>query len=306
MAAKIAQLEMTPLDAPVPSGGASRNNYLRDAVRKEPSPSIISSTSSSDRERDDPYGRSLRARAEAANTSERSWSPSSTSATTSHGTNSNGDSNLNVGGGNRYRAVSDASRDDALSRLEGKSQGDRLANQVSHLGSTGPRARAHSPNPGYRPQEPVSAQSPRYQHQQLSPSSAGNYSPSPSQRSISPGANRRHDQPSPNGYASSTRSGQPPVSPSYPNPQYRQQQQPPPSPSRNDGYGSSSRSRSRGPDPSRSDYDRRPPGPPPSNSNLGAYGQRQQQHPQYQQQQQQQYYQQPARPPYGSSQGNYI
>jgi len=305
MAAKIAQLEMTPLDAPVPSeslsrstGGASRNNYLRDAVRKEPSPSIISSTSSNDRERDDPYGRSLRARAEAANPSERSWSPSPSSVSTSNSTNSNGGNSLNVGGGNRYRTVSDASRDDALSRLEGKSQGDKLANQVSHLGSTGPRARANSPNPGYRPQEPISVPSPRYQNQQLSPSSAANYSPSPSQRSISPGTNRRYEPPSPNGPASPMRYGQPPVSPSYPNPQYRQQQQPPPSPSRNDGYGSSSRSRSRGPDPSRSDYDRRPPGPPPGSNNLGAYGQRQQQQHQYQQQ--------PARPPYGSSQGNYI
>ncbi|KAG0043624.1 hypothetical protein BGZ83_011202 [Gryganskiella cystojenkinii] len=310
MAAKIAQLEMTPYDQPVPSsgslsrstGGASRNNYLRDAARKEPSPSITSSTSSGDRERDDAYGRSLRARAGGADPSERSWSPSNSSISTSTSTNSYGSSNLNVGGGgNRYRTVSDASRDDALSRLEGKSQGDALANQVSHLGSTGPRARANSPNLGYRPQEPIQVPSPRYQQQQLSPSSAGgNYSSSPSQRSISPGNNRRYDPPSPNGSGSPMRYGQqPPVSPGYPSPQYRQQQ-PPPSPSRNDYYNTGGGRRHEPPPPHRSDYDRRQPGPGPAgnnNNNLGAYGQRQQ----YQQQQQQQ-----ARSPYGAGQGNYI
>ncbi|KAG0353936.1 hypothetical protein BC939DRAFT_529436 [Gamsiella multidivaricata] len=361
LAAKVAELEMTPIDSPgslSKNTGASRNQYLRDAVNKEHSPSIISSTSSNERE--DYYGRSLRARGETGgggggqDPSERSWSPTSSSISTATSNNSYGSGSLNLpsnsareGGGNRYRTTSDASRDDALSRLEGKSQGDKLATQVSHLGSTSPRGRANSPNVGHRPQDGPPAPSPssssssssssayqqkqqygnsdssRYQQQQqynnqLSPSSAGggigynnNYSSSPSQRSVSPGANRRYDSPSsapgPGPSSSSSASsrqryaGQPPVSPSYNNHPNSggnnyHQQPPPSSSSRGDAYGG----RSRGPDPGqgyggggRPDYERRPTYPPqggpPGNSgggnSQGAYGQRQQQHQQHPHQQ---------------------
>ncbi|KAF9354348.1 hypothetical protein BGX26_007822 [Mortierella sp. AD094] len=331
LAAKIAELEMTPVDAPSSlsrATGASRNQYLRDDAggRKE-SPSTISSTSSGDRE--DHYGKSLRARGEpsgGSDPSERSWSPSMSSSSTNTSSSSYGSNNLNVNsssGGSRYRSTSDVSRDDALSRLEGKSQGDKLAAQVSHLGSTSPRARANSPN-GHRPQDqPTSPNYPSKQYQQysnhgqLSPSSAGgysnnNYSPSSSQRSASPSA-RRYDSPSPSGPpASSSRrpryGGQESVSPTYPNNNsssnnYRPQPGQPPSSRGGDPYSS----RSRGPDPGqgygRPEYDRRPPvgggGVPASNNNLGAYGQRQQQ----QHHQKQQYQQQHSG--YGSH-GNYF
>ncbi|KAF9940686.1 hypothetical protein BGZ67_007027 [Mortierella alpina] len=338
MAAKIAELDMMPTSGPgskaTGAGGTSRNQYLRDAVRKEPStPSIISTTSSNEQE--DYYGKSLRARGEStgvrADPTERSWSPASTSVSTNNSNNSYGSNNLTVSSAtrNRYRTTSDASRDDALSRLEGKSEGDKLAAHVNNLGSTSPRARANSPNTGHRAQDPASSSSSYQQQQsrnqypqysnQLSPSSAANpnsYSSSSSQRSVSPGANRRYDPPSPNG---SGRYGggqpQPPVSPSYPssnNNNYRQQA--PPSPSHGDAYGSRGRA---GGDPSqgrgRPEYDRRPTYPPQTSggngygqapgggNNLGAYGQRQPQ----QQQQQQQTYQQ-YQQPYGASQGNYF
>ncbi|KAF9114495.1 hypothetical protein BGX27_010645 [Mortierella sp. AM989] len=339
LAAKIAELELTPVDEPGSlsrATGASRNQYLQDdySSRKEAN-SIASSTSSGERE--DYYGRSLRARGEqtGSDPSERSWSPSTSSIGTNTSNNSYGSNNLNVNsssGGNRYRSTSDVSRDDALSRLEGKSQGDKLATQVSHLGSTSPRARANSPNVGYRSQDPTptspnypNSSSNQYGNQnQLSPSSAGghhnqNYTSSPSQRSVSPNSTRRYDAPSPNVPSASSsrqqpRYGGPPaphVPPTYPNNNnYRQQQGPPPSSRRGDPYSS----RPRAPDPSqgygRPVYDRRPPAGPPANSgNLGAYGQRQQQQqPQYQQQQQYQprsQYQQQQHSGYGSN-GNYF
>lgn len=286
MAAKIAELEMTPYNASGSQSKASgRNQYLRDATKKESAPSIASSTSSGG---DDPYSRSLRSRADTgAQESDRSWSPSSNNT---YGSNSN---SLNVSG-NRYRTTSDASRDDALSRLEGKSDGDRLNTQISHLGSTSPRVRANSPNVGFRP-DPAAQQ--QY-NQQLSPSSANNYnSSSPSQRSVSP-SNRRYDSPSPSPSGSSSRYAAPQQS--SPSPSHRQHppysSSPVPSSSslRSDAYNRSQ------PSLGRPEYERRPTfppatNPPPSNNNnnLGAYGHRQQ----YQKYQQQQH---------GSNQGNYF
>ncbi|KAG0325144.1 hypothetical protein BG000_001912 [Podila horticola] len=287
MAAKIAELEMTPYNASGSQSKASgRNQYLRDATKKESAPSIASSTSSGG---DDPYSRSLRSRADTgAQESDRSWSPSSNNT---YGSNSN---SLNVSG-NRYRTTSDASRDDALSRLEGKSDGDRLNTQISHLGSTSPRVRANSPNVGFRP-DPAAQQ--QYS-QQLSPSSANNNynSSSPSQRSVSP-SNRRYDSPSPSPSGSSSRYAAPQQS--SPSPSHRQHppysSSPVPSSSslRSDAYNRSQ------PSSGRPEYERRPTfppatNPPPSNNNnnLGAYGHRQQ----YQKYQQQQH---------GSNQGNYF
>lgn len=287
MAAKIAELEMTPYNASSvsQSKASGRNQYLRDATRKESAPSIASSTSSGG---DDPYSRSLRARADTgAQESDRSWSPSS----------SNNNNSLNVTG-NRYRTTSDASRDDALSRLEGKSDGDRLNTQISHLGSTSPRVRANSPNTGFRP-DPAAQQ--QY-NQQLSPSSANNNnnysSSSSSQRSVSP-SNRRYDSPSPSPSGSSSRYAPTPQqhspSPSHRQPPYSSSPVPSSSSLRSDAY-------NRGqPSSGRPEYERRPTfppatnPPPPNNNNLGAYGQRQQ----YQKYQQQQYGS-------NSNQGNYF
>ncbi|KAG0296284.1 hypothetical protein BGZ96_009824 [Linnemannia gamsii] len=326
MAKKIAELEMTPYSdtkssrttgasstSSSNSGSESRSQYQRDrdAARREPS-----SSGSGGADREDYYGRSLRARG----LGDGAMSPPASSTNSgisnnSYGSSSNG--GHQPAGASRYRTTSDLSRDDALSRLEGKSQGDKLATQVSHLGSTSPRgARANSPNPGSRTRDYQDNSNNGYQQQgyggQLSPSSAGsgNYtSPAPSQRAISPASNRRYDSPSPSGppsqqgrYAAAPPQ---PSSPSYPN--------------NNNGYGSPS---GRGGDPysnrgqpppqprpgqgSRPDYDRRPTyppnggGPPPQQgNNLGAYGQRQQyqqyqQHPQQRQQQ------------YSSNQANYF
>ncbi|KAF9144471.1 hypothetical protein BGX30_012678 [Mortierella sp. GBA39] len=334
MAKKIAELEMTPYSdskssslskatgagvsstSSSNSGSGSRSQYLRDrdAPRRDPS----SGGGGADRE--DYYGRSLRARGLGA---DEATSPSISSTNSGVSNNSYGSSSSGgnpPASANRYRTTSDLSRDDALSRLEGKSEGDKLAAQVSHLGSTTPRgARAHSPNPSSRNRD-YQDNSSGYNQQgyggQLSPSSAGNgnqYSSSaPSQRSISPASNRRYDSPSPSGpppqqgrYAAAPPQ---PSSPSYPN--------------NNNSYGSSS-GRGGGGDPyssrgqpppqqsrpgpgqgGRPDYDRRPTyppngsgGPPQQGSNLGAYGQRQQ----YQQYQQQQNHQQQRQQQYSSN-----
>ncbi|KAF9427290.1 hypothetical protein BGZ94_005173 [Podila epigama] len=294
MAAKIAELEMNPYSGNSNSGSLSkasgRNQYLRDASSKrEPAPSIASSTSSGD----DPYSRSLRARG---------------IDTISHGSdpdrsnNTYGSNSLNSGAGNRYRTTSDASRDDALSRLEGKSDGGKLNTQISHLGSTSPRVRANSPNVGFRP-DPAAQQ---HYHQQLSPSSANNYNSNnnnshyhsssssslSSQRAVSP-SNHRYDSPSPSPSASSSRYA--PAQSSSPS--YRHQQpaysSSPVSSSaslRSDAYGSRGQGQGLPPSssPGRPEYERRPTfppttGQPPVNNNLGAYGQRQQ-YQQYQQQ----------------------
>ncbi|KAF9578260.1 hypothetical protein BGW38_006038 [Lunasporangiospora selenospora] len=301
LAAKIAELELNPYASTSTTsslskatGTASRNDYLR----KDYAPSTVSSTSSGDN--DDHYTRSLRARGELpVNTgpdlAERSWSPSVSSANTTNSgqgygsnnsyNNNNNNNNLGVsGGGNRYRTSSDASRDDALSRLEGKSQGDKLAAQVSHLGSTSPRARANSPM-GHRQDNQHNNSGSNHQ---LSPSSA-NYQPSPS-----PGSGRRYDPPSP----SPRFGGQGPSSPSYGNNNsgggggggggYRPQQGPPPP---SDPY----------------EYDRRPTYPPGNSGGgppPGVQGYGQQRQPQYQQYQQPQQYQQHNA--YGSNRGNYF
>ncbi|KAF9096490.1 hypothetical protein BGX23_011118 [Mortierella sp. AD031] len=326
MAKKIAELEMTPYSESKSgslsratgesssgsnSGSSSRSQYLRDrdalAARKEAS-------SGGDGGGEDYYSRSLRARG--AGSGDGTTSPSISSMNSGVSNNSYGSSSSDrqqPAGASRYRTTSDLSRDDALSRLEGKSQGDKLAAQVSHLGSTSPRgARANSPNPG--PRNPYHDNNGYNQQQQggyngqLSPNNQ--YSSSaPSQRSVSPASNRRYDSPSPNGPPPG-RYGATPTSPSYPNNSYGSQ-----SPSSRGGDPYSSRG---GPPPSRPgpgpvqggrpDYDRRPTyppvhgnnGPPAGNNNLGAYGQRQQ----YQQ------YQQPQHPPqrqqYSSNQANYF
>ncbi|KAF9153405.1 hypothetical protein BG015_003474 [Linnemannia schmuckeri] len=336
MAKKIAELEMTPYNdsksaslskatggsstSSSNSGSGSRSQYLRDrdardAARRDPSSSGVNGGA----DREDYYGRSLRARGLGG---DGATSPSVSSMNSGVSNNSYGSSSSGghpPASANRYRTTSDLSRDDALSRLEGKSQGDKLAAQVSHLGSTSPRgARATSPNPSSRNRDYQDNSSGYHQQGyggQLSPSagSGNQYSSStPSQRSISPASNRRYDSPSPSGppsqqgrYAAAPPPQ--PSSPSYPN--------------NNNSYGSSS---GRGGDPyssrgqpppqqsrpgpgqgGRPEYDRRPTYPPNGSggppaqqgNNLGAYGQRQQ-YQQYQQQQRQQQY--------SSNQANYF
>ncbi|KAF8927187.1 hypothetical protein BGZ47_002277 [Haplosporangium gracile] len=336
MAKKIAELEMTPYNdsksaslsratgasstSSSNSGSGSRSQYLRDrdardAARREPS----SGGGSGGADREDYYGRSLRARGLGGDgaTSPSVSSMNSGVSNNSYGTSSSG--GHPPASANRYRTTSDLSRDDALSRLEGKSQGDKLATQVSHLGSTSPRgARANSPNPSSKNRDNQDNSKGYHQQgygDQLSPSSAGNgnqYSSSaPSQRSISPALNRRYDSPSPSGLPSQqgryAAAPPQPSSPSYPNNNnsygspsgragdpYSSRGQPPPQQSRlGPGQGG------------RPDYDRRPTyppngsgGPPPQQgNNPGAYGQRQQ-YQQYQQQQRQQQY--------SSNQANYF
>ncbi|KAF9901226.1 hypothetical protein EC991_006397 [Linnemannia zychae] len=313
MAKKIAELEMMPFESKSSSlsratgasaaaagggndsgyGGRSQFMRDRDAARRDPSSGGAGGG-------EDYYSRSLRSRGAGGD------------GTTSPSMNSNNSYGSSSSGGrepasaNRYRTTSDLSRDDALSRLEGKSQGDKLATQVSHLGSTTPRGgRANSPNPASKPQNNYqdNSGSSGYQQQgyggQLSPNQY-------SQRSVSPASNRRYDSPSPSGpppqhqgrYAAAP--PQQPVSPSYPNNNYGS-----PSSRANDPYSSRGQAPPSQPRPGpgqqggRPDYDRRPTyppqgqgGPPPpqqGGNNLGAYGQRQQ-YQQYQQQQRQQQY----------------
>ncbi|KAI8345963.1 hypothetical protein B0O80DRAFT_261966 [Mortierella sp. GBAus27b] len=314
LAAKIAELDATPVDGPKASG-AGRQEYgkYRGTSGSSSGPSsIVSSTSSNDRapnnrssnDRDDRYGRSLRSRGEppaaaaGPDPNERSWSPSPSQ-------------HLRAGPptGNRYRTSSDASRDDALSRLEGKKETEKLAAHVNNLGSTSPRSRGASPNRGPRPQDGPPPQQQPYGNQ-LTPSSAGgaasyqNYGTSPT------GSNRRYDSPSPGPGSSGGRYApqQSASSPSFGNNNYggnsgggggnNYRQQPP---SRGDAYSARA-----SPEPSmgygRPEYERRPTypptgGPPPGGNNLGAYGQRQQHHQQQRPQQQHSGY---------GSQGNYF
>ncbi|KAG0343507.1 hypothetical protein BG004_005261 [Podila humilis] len=261
MAAKIAALEMTPYDHPASSTSKSsgRNQYLRDTTRKEvSSPSIISSTSSGE----DHYGRSLRSRNDTngyqATESDQAWS------TSPNGRYYGGQGVKDAAGHNsRNRNTSDVSRDDALSRLEGKSDGGKLNAQISHLGSTSPRVRANSPHVGHR--EDAGTQRNYNQEQQLSPSLAIDYqsSSSSSQRSISP-SNRICDSSSP--------SNRP--APGFP--QQPQQQQS--SSLRSDPYSSRGQQ-----------YESHRHAPP--TNNLRAYGQRQQYQQTYQHQNQQLAYQ---------------
>ncbi|KAF9356518.1 hypothetical protein BGX34_009907 [Mortierella sp. NVP85] len=288
LAAKIAELDATPIGSVPKGAGYERQQYSSHRGGSSSGPSsVISTTSSNDRE--DLYGRSLRNRGDPPAGSERSWSPAP--------------SHLNPGPptGNRHRTSSDASRDDALSRLEGKKEEEKLAAHVNNLGSTSPRSRGASPNRAPRQQD-----GPPAQHQygnQLSPSSAGGSGAAAYQNYSSSAPTRRYDSPSPTPGASSGRYGgqQQQQQPSYGNNSYggnnNYRQQPP---SRGDPYGGSPARGS--PDPSmgygRPEYERRPTypptggpppsgppssGPPSSGSNLGAYGQRQQQRNQYQQ-----------------------
>ncbi|KAG0074807.1 hypothetical protein BGZ92_003192 [Podila epicladia] len=168
IAQKISELEMTPYNsnsnsshrtlAKSPSvssfqsshsGSSGRNQYLRDAVRGAPtSPTSPSSLSGGQ----DYYGRPFRTRGESnGHQQSRSEDTSSRRMRTrgeSDASNTSSGNNTNNAGFNRYRTASDASRDEALSRLEGKRTADVLNAQISHLGSTSPRARANSPHRG--------------------------------------------------------------------------------------------------------------------------------------------------------------
>lgn len=170
IAQKISELEMTPYNgtnktlAKSPSvgsfqsshsGSSGRNQYLRDAARGAPtSPTSPSSPAGGQ----DYYGRPFRARGESIGHQQSRSEDTSIRRMRTRGESdaSNTSSNNNVGG-NRYRTASDASRDEALSRLEGKRTADVLNAQISHLGSTSPRARANSPHRGLSGRRPMPA-----------------------------------------------------------------------------------------------------------------------------------------------------
>ncbi|KAG0040004.1 hypothetical protein BGZ82_005816 [Podila clonocystis] len=176
IAQKISELEMTPYNsnsnsnnrvlAKSPSvgsfhsshSGSGRNQYLRDAARGTPtSPTSPSSPSGGQ----DYYGRPFPARGESSGHQQsRSEDTSSRRMRTrgeSDASNSSSNHTSTANGFNRYRTASDASRDEALSRLEGKRTADVLNAQISHLGSTSPRARANSPHRGASGRRPVPA-----------------------------------------------------------------------------------------------------------------------------------------------------
>ncbi|KAG0247666.1 hypothetical protein BG011_001113 [Mortierella polycephala] len=152
MAAKIAELEMTPTSptlptatlSKAPSNGTRRNRYLRDAGQRENESPQKDLTSNNDY-----YGQSLLSRGESGRRPPRS--EESSVAAAGHGIikNRSNSSVSRAGGnrlGNRFRTSSDASLSEALGRLEGKRNQDALVAQVSHLGST----RARSPHRGHR------------------------------------------------------------------------------------------------------------------------------------------------------------
>ncbi|KAG0252313.1 hypothetical protein BGZ95_006668, partial [Linnemannia exigua] len=149
MAKKIAELEMMPYessskssslsratgasaagsDSGSSSGYGNRSQYMRDrdAARRDPS----SSGNGGGAGGEDYYSRSLRARGAGG---DGATSPSISSMNSGVSNNSYGSSSSGgrePASANRYRTTSDLSRDDALSRLEGKSQGDKLATQVT-------------------------------------------------------------------------------------------------------------------------------------------------------------------------------
>ncbi|KAF8934058.1 hypothetical protein BGZ52_005983 [Haplosporangium bisporale] len=172
IAQKISELEMTPYSgtnktlAKSPSvgsfqsshsGSSGRNQYLRDAVRGGGAPMSPTSPSSPTGGQDY-YGRPFRARGESSGHQQSRSEDTSIRRMRTRGESdaSNNSSNNNVSG-NRYRKASDASRDEALSRLEGKRTADVLNAQISHLGSTSPRARANSPHRGLSGRRPVPA-----------------------------------------------------------------------------------------------------------------------------------------------------
>ncbi|KAF9372859.1 hypothetical protein CPB97_000969, partial [Podila verticillata] len=172
IAQKISELEMTPYNgtnktlAKSPSvgsfqsshsGSSGRNQYLRDAARGGGAPTSPTSPSSPAGGQDY-YGRLIRARGESSGHQQSRSEDTSIRRMRTRGESdaSNTSSNNNVSG-NRYRTASDASRDEALSRLEGKRTADVLNAQISHLGSTSPRARANSPHRGPSGRRPVPA-----------------------------------------------------------------------------------------------------------------------------------------------------
>jgi len=147
MVKKIAELEMTPVTSPLTkasttgTGGYTRNRLARDGSRREDPLSKNTYSPPSQRGRggesghqpsrseDNTFGRRLVTGAEGV-------------ASNIGRSGSNG--SLSVKVGNRMRTSSDASRDEALGRLEGKRSQDALVAQISHLGST----RARSPHRG--------------------------------------------------------------------------------------------------------------------------------------------------------------
>ncbi|KAG0343307.1 hypothetical protein BG000_000026 [Podila horticola] len=171
IAQKISELEMTPYNsktlAKSPSVGSfqsshsnsssGRNQYLRDALRTPTSPTSPSPLNGGQ----DYYGRPFPARGESSGHQQsRSEDTSSRRVRTrgeSDASNNSSNTSNSASGFNRYRTASDASRDEALSRLEGKRTADVLNAQISHLGSTSPRARANSPKRGASGRRPVPA-----------------------------------------------------------------------------------------------------------------------------------------------------
>ncbi|KAG0347091.1 hypothetical protein BG004_000094, partial [Podila humilis] len=175
IARKISELEMSPYNSnsnqtlhKSPSqasfsstSSSGRNPYLRDGGRKDYQGSPTSPTAAGGQ---DFYGRPFRARGDSNANSNNDHQPSRSEDISSRRMRSRGESDASNGssghsGFNRYRTASDASRDEALSRLEGKRTADVLNAQISHLGST--RVRAHSPHGGRRQApEPPSVPSP--------------------------------------------------------------------------------------------------------------------------------------------------
>ncbi|KAG0054053.1 hypothetical protein BGZ83_012042 [Gryganskiella cystojenkinii] len=155
MAAKIAALEMTPVSAPLsksPSNSGSLG-YTRDRLWRNASASRLDNSSSSENEYMAP---SLRGRGGdnggsghkilRSEDNSRYRRPKASDGNNSMGRSISDGSNSVVKMGNRMRTSSDASRDEALSRLEGKRSQDAFVAQISHLGST----RARSPHRGQR------------------------------------------------------------------------------------------------------------------------------------------------------------
>ncbi|KAG0355716.1 hypothetical protein BGZ54_001045 [Gamsiella multidivaricata] len=163
MAAKIAELELTPIvTVPTRSGSLSRNR-LRDALGHQrmdhhqttitsnaaaspPNSANSNSSMSSTSTTQNYYGQSLRARDESGHQSSHSEDSAPGSLRSGLLSPPPAPATTNVRIGNRFRTSSDASLSKALGRLEGKRNQDALEAQVSHLGST----RARSPHRGQR------------------------------------------------------------------------------------------------------------------------------------------------------------
>ncbi|KAF9428170.1 hypothetical protein BGZ94_003211 [Podila epigama] len=154
IAQKILELEMTPYSplTKSQSAGNGRSHYRRHDFQESDS----SSTPTPPTTGFDHYGRPFKAQ---GMTIGHQHSRSEGNVGSQYKMRARGESNASLSNGvsnsnsdkarfNRYRTASDASRDEALSRLEGKRTADVLAAQINHLGSTGPRARAQSPHRG--------------------------------------------------------------------------------------------------------------------------------------------------------------